>query len=117
MYEYRVKEIVSIYDGDTMQVIVDVGFDITVKQTLRFYGINTPEMTGTDKVNGHISRDWLRERIYTAFSNGIPITIKTHKDKLCKYGRLLAEVFIEGDENSLNEQMVYNKLAVEYMKG
>jgi|SaaInlStandDraft_4_1057021.scaffolds.fasta_scaffold61223_2 micrococcal nuclease len=117
MYEYRVKEIVSIYDGDTMKVVVDLGFGIYTKQTLRLYGINAPEMRGSDKVNGKITRDWLRGRVYEAVENKTPISIRTKKDKTGKYGRLLAEVFISDEKLSLNEQMVENGLAIEYMKG
>lgn len=117
MYEYKVKEIVSIYDGDTMKVVIDTGFNIYTRQTLRLYGINAPEMRGSEKAKGADSRDWLRNRVYNAMSNNIPVTIKTIKDKRGKYGRLLAEVFIEGDDTSLNEQMVNEGLAKEYMKG
>ena len=117
MYEYRVKEIISIYDGDTMKVIIDTGFKIYSEQTLRLYGINAPEMRGSEKVCGQKSRDWLRGRIYDAMTNNIPLFIKTKKDKKGKYGRLLAEVFIDGELKSLNEQMVEKELADEYMKG
>lgn len=98
-----------------MKVIVDLGFDITSLQTLRFYGINTPEMKGKDKINGKISRDWLRNKIDQAIMNSKFIIVKTHKDKKGKYGRLLAEVFIENEEKSLNEQMLTLGLAVEYI--
>jgi micrococcal nuclease len=115
MYEYNVKEIVSIYDGDTMMVIVDLGFSISSQQTLRFYGINAPELRGDSHDNGVISRDWLREKIYTAMENGVQIKVKTSKDKTGKYGRLLAEVFIGDEPISLNKQMVTEGLAIEYM--
>jgi len=117
MYEYKVKEIISIYDGDTMKVLIDTGFNIYTQQTLRLYGIDAPELRGDNKEKGKISRDWLRKRIYNAMSNNIPVTIKTMQDKRGKYGRLLAEIFIDGDEKSLNEQMVEGSLAEEYMKG
>lgn len=116
MYEYKVKDIVSIYDGDTMKVVIDTGFNIYTQQTLRLYGINAPEMKGDEKEKGTTSRDWLRKRIFDARSNDRIITIKTRKDKKEKYGRLLAELFIEGEEKSLNEQMVDAELAKEYMK-
>ena len=116
MYEYNVKEIVSIYDGDTMKVVVDLGFKISAQQTLRFYGINTLELRGDERETGIISRDWLRARIYNAIENEIPIKIKTIKDKSGKYGRLLASVYIGDEADSLNEQMVSEGLAVEYMK-
>lgn len=116
MYEYRVKEIESIYDGDTMKVVVDAGFGIFTKQTLRLHGINAPEMKGADKENGKITRDWLREKVYKAMEDGGPgVSIKTYKDKKGKYGRLLADVFINGEEKSLNDQMLTEGLVIPFM--
>ena len=115
MYEYRVLDVVSIYDGDTMKVILDLGFSITAKQTLRLYGINAPEMRGNDKVNGAISRDWLRTKIYNHIERDGTVIVKTFKDKSGKYGRLLAKVYLDDEELSLNEQMVIEGLAIEYM--
>jgi len=116
MYEYKVVDIVSIYDGDTMKVILDLGFSITSKQTLRLYGINAPEMRGDNKANGIISRDWLRRKIYNHIDNGGNISVKTIKDKNGKYGRLLAKVYLDNENISLNEQMINEGLAIEYMK-
>jgi len=115
MYEYKVLDIVSIYDGDTMKVILDLGFSITSKQTLRLYGINAPEMRGDDKVNGAVSRDWLRNKIYNHIDNGGTVIVRTFKDKSGKYGRLLARVYLDNEELSLNEQMIVEGLAIEYM--
>jgi len=113
MYEYKVIKIKSIYDGDTMKVVLDLGFNITSLETLRLYGINAPELKGSERDKGLISRDYLRNRIYTAIDNNIPIIVRTHKDKTGKYGRLLAEVFI--DNVNINEELIKKDLAVEYM--
>ena len=115
MYEYKVKEVVSIYDGDTMKVILDLGFDITAKLTLRLYGINAPEIRGEERPEGLNSRDWLRGVISHAQEQGAGIIVKTHKDKTGKYGRMLAEIFIDDMVVSVNRQMVMEGYAKEYM--
>ena len=63
MYEYTAK-VIKVYDGDTITVDIDLGFGIMLrKQTLRLYGINTPEVRGESKEEGKRVRDLLRERI------------------------------------------------------
>ena len=109
MYEYKVKEIVKVYDGDTITVILDLGFNITKLEVIRLALIDTPEVRGDERPDGLISRDWLRERLATAMEeNGI--TIRTFKDSKGKYGRYIGEVFV--DEVSINKQLVTEGLAV-----
>lgn len=118
MFKYKVKDVLSVYDGDTITVLLDIGFGIYSTQTLRFFGINAPEMKGDDKKIGTDSRDWLREQIANAMSpTGPGLMVETFKDKKEKYGRLLAKLFIVGDERSLNESLVHNGLAIPYMDG
>lgn len=109
MYEYKVKEIVKIYDGDTITVIVDLGFNITKLEVFRLAKINAPEVRGDEREQGLKSRDWLRERLYTAEAMGEDIIIKTYKDKKGKYGRYIAEIFTGGV--SINEELVFAGLA------
>lgn len=115
MYEYKVIEVVKIYDGDTMTVVVDLGFGIYSRQTLRLYGIDAPEMRGDEKEKGIVSRDWLRQKIEEAKSQNEKVIIKTIKDATEKYGRLLANIFIGTDPKSLNEQLVEQGLATTYI--
>lgn len=83
----------SVYDGDTCRVDIDLGLGIWVRnEKLRLMRINAPEMTGADKVLGAASRDFLRELI-----DGKEIIIETVKDQRGKYGRYLAEIWIELD--------------------
>lgn len=103
MYEYKAK-VIKVYDGDTITVLADLGFSITIKETIRFYGLNTPEVRGVEREDGLISRDRLRERIL-----GKEVIIKTRKDKKGKYGRYIAEIFLE-DEN-INEWLITEGLA------
>ena len=49
MYHYRIEKIVKVVDGDTVDVIIDLGFHTTVKKRIRLYGINTPETRTRDK--------------------------------------------------------------------
>lgn len=111
MYEYNAT-CVSVYDGDTITVDLDLGFNTCRKGIkIRLFGINTPEIRGgteATKEAGRRSRDWLKEKIL-----GKEIILKTYKDKKGKYGRWLGEIFFVGktDEESLNNQMVNLGLA------
>jgi len=107
MYEYKAT-VTKVYDGDTITVDFDLGFGIILeKQKIRLLGINTPEVRGSEKPQGIISRDALRQRIL-----GNVVTIKTSKDKKGKYGRWLGEVFVE-DEN-INQWLITEGYAKEY---
>ena len=103
MYEY--KAIVdSVYDADTITVKIDLGFNIwTANQKIRLFGIDAPEVRGSERPEGLISRDWLRDKIL-----GETITLKTHKAGTGKgkYGRWLGDIFMPGEQTSLNQQMI-----------
>jgi micrococcal nuclease len=109
---YKVKEVTKVYDGDTITVLIDLGFSIYTKQVIRLYGINTPELRGDSKVSGLVSRDYLRSILK---SN--KILIKTYKDdKKGKYGRYLGTVFTKNSNGcvNINELLVSKGLAVRY---
>lgn len=107
MYEYRAT-VTKVYDGDTITVDFDLGFGIVLKkQTILLLGINTPEVRGSERADGIISRDALRQRIL-----GKQVIIKTSKDKKGKYGRWLGEVFV-ADEN-INQWLLNEGYAKEY---
>ena len=113
MYEYRAF-VRKVYDGDTITVDFDLGFGITLSgQKVRLLGINTPEVRGPERPSGLVSRDALRNKIGNKW-----VTIKTHKDRRGKYGRWLAEVFIEveGSSANINEWLLAEGLAVKYEK-
>ena len=103
MYEYKAK-VIKVYDGDTITVLVDLGFKITITETIGFYGLNTPEVRGVERPEGLIARDRLRERILDK-----DVTIKTKKDKKGKYGRYIAEIVLE--EENINEWLITEGLA------
>jgi micrococcal nuclease len=110
VYEYKVKEIIKVYDGDTITVVLDLGFGVYRKEVLRLYGIDTPELRGEEREQGLISRDWLREKLDTDLDK---IIIKTIKDGKGKYGRYLAEIYVDGV--NINKQLIAEGLAKVYM--
>lgn len=92
MYEYRAF-VRKVYDGDTVTVDIDLGFDVILKaQKIRLLRINTPEVRGPEREAGLKSRDALRAKIGNKW-----IKIKTEKDKKGKFGRWLGEIWF-GDE-------------------
>ena len=111
MHEYKAK-VVKIIDGDTIDVDIDVGFDIIIaKQRIRLYGIDTPESRTRDKEEkfyGNISKQFLNDYC----PKGSYITLRTHLDKKGKFGRILGEIIV--NKVNLNEQMIEENLAVEY---
>lgn len=109
MYEYNAI-CTSVYDGDTITVEIDLGFHASMKKMkLRLFGIDAPEMRGPEKVDGKVTRDWLREQIL-----GKKIRVHTLKDKTGKYGRWLANIYpIDNQTTSYNSMMVSKDLAVE----
>jgi micrococcal nuclease len=114
MYEYK-AELIRVYDGDTIWVDLDLGFGVWLRnQSIRLRGINTPEVRGSEKDKGIVSRDRLAELLDSAGGDCI---IKTSRGKQKgKYGRILGEIFIENESSSLNQMLLDEGLAVEYMK-
>ena len=109
MYEYNC-EVKRIVDGDTVDVVIDLGFDIHYSGRVRLYGIDTPESrtrNKDEKVRGLMSKEYLID----ALSKG-QVVIKTHKDKKGKFGRVLGEMYV-ADKN-INLMMVDDHLAVKY---
>lgn len=105
MYEYRAK-ILEIYDGDTMTLNIDLGFDISIKKKIRLLGINTPEVRTSNKEEKKLGievRDFLREMLL-----GKEVIITTQKPD--KYGRSLSTMYHNGTcINTLLKEMNYAK--------
>ena len=98
MYTYRAK-IISVYDGDTVTALVDLGFGITNKIKIRLKGINTPEIRGSERPRGLVSRDFLRKKVLNK-----DVIVETFKDKKGKYGRYIGTLWL--DEENVNELLV-----------
>ena len=111
MYEYSCK-VDRVVDGDTVDVVLDLGFDILFKSRVRLYGIDTPESRTRDldeKARGKMAGAYLKE----AVDNGTKVVIETKlKDSRGKYGRVLGNVVVDGV--NINEAMIENSLAVAY---
>ena len=111
MYEYRAK-IRRIVDGDTVDVDIDLGFDmIFSKQRIRLYGIDTPESRTRDKEEkfyGKLAAQFLKDQC----KKGSCIALRTHLDKKGKYGRILGEIIVDGV--NINQLMIEEYMAVEY---
>jgi micrococcal nuclease len=105
MYQYK-GIVENVVDGDTMDVIVDLGFKVSTKQRLRLAGIDTPERTQPGYA---AAGDFVREKCLNKM-----VTINT--EKASKFGYYLAEVTLESGE-VLNDMLVQNKLAVPYFGG
>ena len=111
-FSYRINKVTKVIDGDTIDVIIDLGFDILHKSRVRLFGIDTPESRTSnkeEKVRGLISKEFLKDRI----KNAKKITIRTHKgEETGKFGRILGEVFCDGV--NVNQQMCDEGYAVAY---
>ncbi len=111
MYEYSCT-VDRVVDGDTIDVVLDLGFDIMFKSRVRLYGIDTPESrtrNKDEKVRGKMAGAFLKD----AVDNGTQVVIQTKlKDSRGKYGRVLGNVIVDG--LNINETMVKNYLAVAY---
>lgn len=111
MYEYKAK-LIRVIDGDTLVLSVDLGFYTSRTETFRLYGVNTPELRSIDP-GERVSALEAKEFVTRQLTDRI-LTIKTIKDKEDKYGRMLALVFIENDDESVNNKLVSTGLAVPY---
>jgi len=115
MFEYYVKKVSKVVDGDTIDVDIDLGFDISFSSRVRLAGIDTPESRTADKMEkalGLEAKAYLKSAIDSAKS----VVIKTEKmDSSEKYGRILGWVFLDGSDTSLNHKMIEDGYAWRYM--
>ena len=111
MYEYSCK-VTRVVDGDTVDVILDLGFSILHKCRVRLYGIDTPESrtrNKDEKIRGKLAAKFLKQ----AIDNGKKIILRSKlKDSKGKYGRVLGEIVV--DDININVSMIENYLAVAY---
>jgi micrococcal nuclease len=111
MYEYGCQ-VNRVVDGDTVDVILDLGFSILHKCRVRLYGIDTPESRTRDldeKARGKLASKFLAD----AINNGKKVVLRSKlKDSKGKYGRVLGEIVV--DDININVSMIENYLAVAY---
>jgi micrococcal nuclease len=115
MYEYRVKKVTNVVDGDTIDVEIDLGFSVSFSSRVRLAGIDTPESRTTDKfekVLGLEAKEYLKSKIKDAKL----VVIKTEKpDSSEKYGRILGWLYVDGNTISINDQMIEDGYAWGYL--
>ena len=106
MYEYRVRKVTKIVDGDTIDVEIDLGFNISYAQRVRLAGIDTPESRTRDKVEKVLGLE-SKQRLKDILDKAQLVVIKTElPDSSEKYGRILGWLFVDGAEKSVNEALV-----------
>ena len=120
-YNFRVVEINRVLDGDTIDVTIDLGFDLFKKERVRVAGVDTPEKRTRDleeKALGYDATNWLKEKLKGAVAGDDDLVIRTELvGGVGKYGRLLGWLYIGDADVSLNEQMIDEGYAWEYDGG
>jgi len=120
-YNFRVIEINRVLDGDTLDVTIDLGFDLYKKERVRVAGVDTPEKRTKDldeKELGIDATNWMKEKLEGAIHGDDDLIIRTELvGGMGKYGRLLGWLYIGDAEVSLNEQMITEGYAWEYDGG
>ena len=120
-YNFRVTEINRVVDGDTIDVTIDLGFDLYKKERVRVAGIDTPEKRTRDleeKALGIDATNYLKKKLEDTIAGDDELTIRTElKGGMGKYGRLLGWLYIGESNVSLNEVMITEGYAWEYDGG
>ena len=120
-YNFRVTKIDKVLDGDTIDVTIDLGFDLYKKERVRIAGVDTPEKRTRDleeKALGIDATNWLKEKLTETIKGDEELLIRTElKGGVGKYGRLLGWLYIGDATISLNELMIEEGYAWEYDGG
>ena len=120
-YNFRVTEINRVVDGDTIDVTIDLGFELYKKERVRVAGIDTPEKRTRDleeKALGIDATNYLKKKLEDTIAGDDELTIRTElKGGMGKYGRLLGWLYIGEDDVSINEQMIDEGYAWSYDGG
>ena len=120
-YNFRVVEINRVLDGDTIDVTIDLGFDLFKKERVRVAGVDTPEKRTRDleeKALGIDATNWLKEKLEGAVAGDDDLVIRTELvGGVGKYGRLLGWLYIGDGDLSLNEAMIEEGYAWAYDGG
>ena len=115
MYEYNVKKVIKIVDGDTIDVDIDLGFNISFSQRVRLAGIDTPESRTKDAREKALGLE-VKNKVKVSMESAKKVVIKTElPDSTEKYGRILGWVYLDDSTKSLNEQLIEEGYAWGYM--
>ena len=120
-YNFRVTKIVKVLDGDTIDGLIDLGFDLYKKERVRIAGVDTPEKRTRDleeKELGIHATNWMKDKLTETIKGDEELTIRTElKGGTGKYGRLLGWLYVGDATVSLNEQMITECYAWAYDGG
>ena len=120
-YNFRVTKIDKVLDGDTIDVTIDLGFDLFKKERVRIAGVDTPEKRTRDKEEkalGIDATEWLKLQLNDVIKSDDELVIRTELvGGVGKYGRLLGWLYVGESNISVNEQMISQGYAWEYDGG
>ena len=120
-YNFRVTKINKVLDGDTIDVTIDLGFDLYKKERVRIAGVDTPEKRTRnleEKALGIDATNGLKDKLTETIKGEDELTIRTElKGGVGKYGRLLGWLYVGEDNVSLNEKMIEEGYAWSYDGG
>ena len=120
-YNFRVVKIDKVVDGDTIDVTIDLGFELYKKERVRIAGVDTPEKRTRDleeKALGLDATYWMKKQLEDTIAGDEELIIRTElKGGTGKYGRLLGWLYVGDDTVSLNEQMITEGYAWSYDGG
>ena len=120
-YNFRVVSVDRVLDGDTIDVTIDLGFDLYKKERVRIAGVDTPEKRTRDleeKALGIDATNWMKGTLEDTINGDNELIIRTElKGGVGKYGRLLGWLYVGDEELSLNEQMIAEGYAWAYDGG
>ena len=120
-YNFRVTKIDRVVDGDTIDVTIDLGFDLYKKERVRVAGVDTPEKRTRDKEEKALGIDatnWLKTKLEETIKGDEELIIRTElKGGVGKYGRLLGWLYVGDASISLNELMIEEGYAWAYDGG
>ena len=117
MYQYKISEVLRVIDGDTVDVMIDLGFNIRMKQRIRLSHIDAPSIHTLDeevKKYGMRAKEKLEEYLKTG---DILIVSTQNPNKTEKYGRILGELYVEGNRLTASEYLFANQYAWVYDEG
>lgn len=115
MYTYRVRKVHKVVDGDTIDVDIDLGFNVSFYQRVRLAGIDTPESRTTNKMEKELGLE-VKKKLGELLADAKDVVIRTEKpDSTEKYGRILGWLYLDGAEQSVNHALIAGGYAWEYM--
>ena len=120
-YNFRVTKIKKVLEGDTIDVVIDLGFDLAKTERVRIAGVDTPEKRTRnleEKALGLDATNWLKDKLTQTIKGEDELVVRTELvGGVGKYGRLLGWLYVGDSDVSLNEQMIEEGYAWPYDGG